>query len=156
EILIGQRTYELVRDFVEVEELEPLELKGKAEPVPAYHLLSVREGEVLARHHERQMVGREQELDVLQSAFAATGQGHARLATVVGEAGMGKSRLAEEFISSVERQARVVRGRCLPYGRGITFWPLVEIICEAASIGVDDAPELGWGKLTWLGGESDL
>src|SRR5204863_9737840 len=84
----------------------------------------------------------------------ATGQGHARLATVVGEAGMGKSRLAEEFISSVERQARVVRGRCLPYGRGITFWPLVEIIREAASIGEDDPPELGLAKLNSLAGDS--
>src|SRR4051794_5341593 len=154
EILIGERTYELVRDFVEVEELEPLELKGKAEPVAAYRLVSVTEGEALERHHERQLVGREPELARLESAFASASQGgRARLATVVAHAGMGKSRLTQEFVGSHEAEARVLRGRCLPYGRGITFWPLVEIVREAASIEEDDPAELGLAKLTSLAGD---
>jgi predicted ATPase/class 3 adenylate cyclase len=153
EILIGERTYELVRDRVEVEELEPLELKGKAEPVAAYRLISVAEGEALVRHHERQMVGREDELALLRSALASVAGDRARMATVIGHAGMGKSRLTEEFVGSVEGEARVVRGRCLPYGRGITFWPLVEIVREAALINEDDPPELGLAKLSSLAGD---
>jgi class 3 adenylate cyclase/tetratricopeptide (TPR) repeat protein len=147
EILIGERTFELVRDQVEVEEVEPLALKGKSEPVPAYRLLTVSEGEAMVRHHHLPMVGRQQELALLRSAFESARQGHARLATVVGHAGMGKSRLTEEFAQSIAADARVLRGRCLPYGRGITFWPMVEIIREAASIEESDPPAVGLAKL---------
>ena len=154
EVLIGEHTHQLVRDSVEVEELAPLELKGKAEPVAAYRLISVREGEALVRHHERPLVGRHEELGVLGATFAATAEGHTRMATVLGHAGIGKSRLTGEFVRSVSDQARVVRGRCLPYGRGITFWPLVELIREAASIEEDDPPELGLAKLNSLAADS--
>src|SRR3954447_14472090 len=155
EVLIGERTYELVRHCVQVEELKPLELKGKAEPVAAYRLISVTKGEALVRHHERQMVGREEELGLLESAFslASAPEGPAHLATVVGHAGIGKSRLTEEFLASLDGRARVLRGRCLPYGGGITFWPLVEIVREAASIEEEDPPEVGLAKLNLLAGD---
>jgi class 3 adenylate cyclase/tetratricopeptide (TPR) repeat protein len=152
EILIGERTYRLVRDSVEVEEIEPLELKGKAEPVPAYRLLAVRDGEALVRHHERPLVGREEELAVLRGALATAAQGRGTMATVVGQAGIGKSRLTEEFVGLLHGEARVVRGRCLPYGRGITFWPLVEIVRQAASIEETDPPAVGLAKLASLAG----
>jgi class 3 adenylate cyclase/tetratricopeptide (TPR) repeat protein len=153
EILIGERTFELVRDHVEVDEVEPLALKGKSEPVQAYRLLTVDEGEAMARHHHLPMIGRQEELALLRSAFEYARQGQARLATVVGHAGMGKSRLTEEFAQSIAADARVLRGRCLPYGRGITFWPLVEIIREAASIEESDPPAVGLAKLTDIAGD---
>ena len=72
------------------------------------------------------------------------------MALVVGEPGVGKSRLTEELLGGVTSEARVLRGRCLPYGRGITFWPLVEIVRDAASLRDTDAPELAREKLSAL------
>jgi class 3 adenylate cyclase/tetratricopeptide (TPR) repeat protein len=157
EILIGERTYQLVRDWVEVEELEPLELNGKAEPVHAYRLLTVLEGgEAVVRHHDRPMVGRDEELALLRGAFEDAAAGRGRIATVLGNAGIGKSRLTAEFVRSIEPEARVLRGRCLGYGRGITFWPLIAIIGDAASIEEEDPPELALAKLAALAGEEGI
>jgi class 3 adenylate cyclase/tetratricopeptide (TPR) repeat protein len=156
EILIGERTFGLVREQVEVEEVEPLALKGKADRVQAYRLIAVTDDEALIRHHERPMVGRERELARLLRALESAAEGRAQLATVIGHAGMGKSRLTEEFVRSVEGDARVLRGRCLPYGRGITFWPLVEIAHEAAAIDEDDPPAVGLAKLGTLAGDPDV
>ena len=149
EILIGGPTYELVRHLVTVEEVEPLELKGKSEPVSAYRLLGL--GSRRAERFSRGLVGREVELHVLRSAFSeARAAGAARLATVVGEPGIGKSRLTEALIAAVSAESSLVRGRCLPYGRGITFWPLVEIVREAAAIDEEDSPEVALAKLAAL------
>jgi class 3 adenylate cyclase/tetratricopeptide (TPR) repeat protein len=156
QILIGERTYRLVRDCVEVEELEPLELKGKAESVPAFRLTAVTEGEALSRHHWRPMVGREEELGLLRSSFAAAARGRGGMATVVGDAGIGKSRLTEEFVRSVDGEAQILRGRCLPYGRGITFWPLSEMIRASASIAPEDHPEVGLAKLSELAADGGV
>ncbi len=154
DILVGERTYQLVRDVVEVEEMEPLELKGKSERVPAYRLIAVHDGEALVRHHERPMIGREQELATLRGALdEAVTDNRGRIVTVLGQAGMGKSRLTHEFAAAVGPQARVLRGRCLSYGRGITYWPLVEIIRQAASISDDDPPALALAKLAPLAGD---
>src|SRR5262245_17657512 len=108
EILLGDLTYQLVRDAVEVEEVEPLELKGKSERVPAYRLISVEEtGEGVARRTDSPMVGREHELGSLLSSFEeALGARRARLVTVIGEAGVGKSRLHEEFMRIVGERAQ--------------------------------------------------
>ena len=125
EILIGEATLGLIRDAVEVEALEPLPVKGKREPVGAHRLLSVREPP--GRRLEAAMVGRETELAQLRAAFEqAVADGSCQLFTVVGEAGVGKSRLVSEFLSGLE--ATVVVGRCLPYGKGITYWPVVEVV----------------------------
>jgi class 3 adenylate cyclase/tetratricopeptide (TPR) repeat protein len=125
EILIGEATLGLIRDAVEVEALEPLPVKGKREPVSAHRLLSVREPP--GRRLEAAMVGRETELAQLRAAFEqAVADGSCQLFTVVGEAGVGKSRLVSEFLSGLE--ATVVVGRCLPYGKGITYWPVVEVV----------------------------
>ena len=69
EVLLGDLTYRLVRDYVDVEEVEPLELKGKSEPVPAYRLVGVREGAERPRRHDAPMIGRDEELEVLRSAL---------------------------------------------------------------------------------------
>jgi class 3 adenylate cyclase/tetratricopeptide (TPR) repeat protein len=156
-VLIGDPTYRLVRDAVEVEPLEPLELKGKADPVAAYRLVSVHGAEGYARRHDAPMVGRAQELARLSEAFerAATERG-CQVVTIVGPAGVGKSRLIAEFIKRVQARARPLRGRCLPYGEGITFWPLAEVIRAAAGIGEADQVEPAREKIAALfGNESE-
>ena len=150
EALLGELTHRLVRDSVQAEPVEPLELKGKAERVPAYQLVAILD-EPLAARHQRPLVGRREEIaeltDALDEAIRTRGS---RLVTVLGQPGVGKSRLVAEFLQRVGDQARVVRGRCLPYGRGITFWPLVEIVRDAAAIGDDDPPDVARAKLARL------
>ncbi|MGE5273366.1 MAG: AAA family ATPase [Verrucomicrobiota bacterium] len=124
EILIGEATLELVRRAVEVEPVEPLELKGKAEPVAAHRLISVHEAP--ERSHESRFVGRDRELSFIREAWERALTGRCELLTVVGDPGIGKSRLVAEALSALG--VRVVRGRCLPYGEGITYWPVVEVI----------------------------
>ncbi len=151
EVLIGDLTYRLVRDAVEVEAIEPLLLKGKAEPVPAYRLLGVRSGEGEARRQDAPMVGREAESALLASTFAeAKASAGARAITVVGDAGVGKTRLTREFLDAVATEALVLKGRCLPYGDGITFWPLIEVVREAAEIADEDSPDQAMARLLEL------
>lgn len=146
QVLLGDTTYRLVRHAVEVEEVEPLELKGKAERVPAYRLVEVREAETIDRRRDSPLVGRERELDLLSGELAAaTRDRSCRMVTIVAQAGVGKSRLIEEFgRSATASDARLLRGRCLPYGRGITFWPLVEIVRGAAAIADEDPLMWRW------------
>ncbi|HEY4349481.1 MAG TPA: adenylate/guanylate cyclase domain-containing protein [Gaiellaceae bacterium] len=143
EVLIGESTYRLVRGAVEVEAVEPLELKGKSERVPAYRLVSVSEIGGPARRHDIPLVGRGAELAELAGALeVATQSRSCRLVTVVADAGTGKSRLIAELSElAAGRGGLVTRGRCLPYGRGITFWPLVEIVTQVAGITEEDGPE---------------
>ena len=157
EVLLGDLTYRLVRDYVDVEEVEPLELKGKAERVPAYRLVGVRKDVERPRRLDAPMVGRDKELEVLRSALrCSVGDGRCRLVTVVGEAGVGKSRLIDEFIRSVDGDASVLRGRCLPYGDGITFWPLAEAVRGAAGIAERDSIDLALEKLRAVAGDDDV
>jgi class 3 adenylate cyclase/tetratricopeptide (TPR) repeat protein len=151
EVLLGDLTYRLVRDYVDVEEVEPLELKGKAERVPAYRLVGVRDDAERPRRLDSPMIGREQELALLQAHLrVAIDQQHCRLATVVGEAGVGKSRLIDELIASLADDVTILRGRCLPYGDGITFWPLAEAVRGAAHIAERDTTEIALRKLATL------
>ena len=137
EVLIGQPTLALVGDGVEVEPLEPLELKGKAEPVPAYRLLLVH-ADALEPGREARFVGRERELMLVREVWERVrAKQRSELVTVVGDAGVGKSRLVAEFLVSVE--ATVVRGRCLPYGDGITYWPVVEVLKQLDLLPSDGA-----------------
>jgi predicted ATPase/class 3 adenylate cyclase len=148
EVLVGESTYRLVKDAVEVEPVEPLELKGKAEPVPAYRLLSVKEGEAVTRRLHAPMVGRIQELNVLLDALAGAEEDRrCRLVTVLGPAGVGKSRLLHEFLGRASERAATLRGRCLPYGDGITYWPLAEVVREAAGVSDEDSLEAVRAKL---------
>ncbi|HEX9235839.1 MAG TPA: adenylate/guanylate cyclase domain-containing protein, partial [Actinomycetota bacterium] len=148
EILIGEATYRLVKDAVDVERVEPLELKGKSERVPAYRLLAVSQEEGLARRMNAPMVGRATELSVLTWALeTAIEDRNCQLVTVFAPAGVGKSRLLQEFRRSARGRATVVRGRCLPYGDGITFWPLAEVTRAAANISDEDPLEEARAKL---------
>ena len=100
EILLGAETWHLVRDAVEVEPVEPITAKGKAEPVPAYRLLTVRAGEAgRARRFDAPMVGRERETRALEDALERTvASGRSHLVTVLGAPGIGKTRLVSEFV----------------------------------------------------------
>jgi class 3 adenylate cyclase/tetratricopeptide (TPR) repeat protein len=145
EVLIGDETLRLVRSAVEVEPVEPLALKGKAEPIAAHRLLSVARD--ITRAFGTPMVGRERQQRMLADAFAAAVADRAcHLVTVLGPAGVGKSRLVAEFLARLD--ARVVRGRCLSYGEGITYWPVVEVLKQ---LGVEPAD----GPLASLLGRSD-
>jgi class 3 adenylate cyclase len=134
EVLIGDATYELVRNSVQVEEVPALDLKGKAERVPAYRLIDLKGA---GAKIGAPLVGRERELDLLQQAFDRTvAVAGGELVTILGSAGLGKSRLAEEFADTVRGSATVVSGRCLSYGEGLTFWPVREVVQALA--GIDD------------------
>jgi class 3 adenylate cyclase/tetratricopeptide (TPR) repeat protein len=141
EILLGEPTYMLVRDAVRVEPSGSLTLKGKTKPVPAWRLIAVDPSlPGLARRLDAPLLGREAELGLLEEAFANTvDQPCCELVTVFGQAGIGKSRLTREFLSDLEDRATVLRGRCLPYGEGVTFWPLAEALRAATGIVDDDS-----------------
>jgi class 3 adenylate cyclase len=133
EILLGESTHRLVRDAVEVTPVEPLELKGKAEPVRASRLDVVLEDTAgHARHLDSAMVGRHKELEMLERALdRVVTERTSHLFTLLGPAGVGKSRLVWEFVAGPGTEATVLRGRCLSYGEGITYFPLFEIVQEA-------------------------
>ena len=142
EVLLGPETAQLVRDAVETEELS-LELKGKSKPLAAHRLLALHgEAPAFARRLDAPLVGRERELRRLQEAFAqAVDDRSCQLFTILGTAGVGKSRLTAEFLGSVG-DATVVRGRCLPYGEGITYWPVIEVLKQlppASELGLEPA-----------------
>jgi len=130
EILVGETTWKLVRDAIEVEEVEGLSLKGKAEPITAFRLQSIEpEAAGRARRLDSPMVGRARESSLLEHAYErAVGDRACHLFTVLGAAGVGKSRLLSEFLEGLGESATVVRGRCLPYGEGITFRPVLEVV----------------------------
>ena len=136
EVLFGAETLTLVRGAVDTETIEPLELKGKAHSVPAHRLVAVT-GD-LERAHTALFVGRARELELLRDAWQrAVADEACELVTVVGDAGVGKSRLTMEFTSVVK--SRIVRGRCPPYGEGITYWPVVEILRQLDALPTDPA-----------------
>ena len=145
EVLLGDATYQLACNFVRASRLEPLSLKGKRDPLPAWKLTELLpDASVLARVPAGPFVGRSDELTLLQLAFeSAVLDRECRLATIVGPPGIGKSRLASEFTSSISTRSRVVMGRCLPYGDGITYWPLAEILRQVFG----DEPDQGLAEV---------
>jgi hypothetical protein len=151
EILLGESTHRLVKDAVEVTPVEPLDLKGKAEPVRASRLDVVLEDTAgHARHLNSAMVGRHKELEMLDRALdRVVTERTSHLFTLLGPAGVGKSRLVWEFVGP-GTEATVLRGRCLSYGEGITYFPLVEIVQEAAGVGRTDDLATARSKLATL------
>ena len=149
EVLIGEGTYELAREAVVAEPVEPLALKGKAEPVRAYRLIVLVDAP--ERVHGARFVGRERELAVVRANWErACSEARCQLLTVVGEAGVGKSRLVMEALAPID--CHVVGGRCLPYGEGITYWPVVEVLKQLGVLPSDPAAAAAIRSLL---GESD-
>jgi class 3 adenylate cyclase/tetratricopeptide (TPR) repeat protein len=150
EALISAETRAHAGAAVDVEAVEALTLKGKADPVPAYRLLGVHEA--AERRPEARFVGRESELASVREAWERVlTERRCELLTVVGEAGVGKSRLIAEALGSLD--GRVVQGRCLPYGEGITYWPVVEILRQLRASPPDEAAAVAIGSLL---GEVDV
>jgi len=141
EILLGPGTAGLVRDAVSAQALEPIAVKGKSAPVPAWRLIEVLVGTGSPpRRFDTPMVGRAPQLRMLEDAFGNVVRERAcGLFTLLGVAGVGKSRLAAEFVSGID--ATVVRGRCLSYGEGITYWPVAEVVRQLLA-----HPGLGGGS----------
>jgi class 3 adenylate cyclase/tetratricopeptide (TPR) repeat protein len=156
EILLGPQTFALVRASVEVDEGRAISLKGKADPVTGYRLVEVAPGPERAERISPEFVGRGPELGALREAFGrSASERECVLLTVLGGAGMGKSRLGEEFAAEVAADARVLHGRCLPYGDGITFWPVAEMVREACGIGGDDGREGARAKIAAALGDGE-
>ncbi|MDQ4109175.1 MAG: AAA family ATPase, partial [Actinomycetota bacterium] len=149
EILLGEPTYRLVKDAVEVAAVDALAMKGKEDRVPAFRLLAVTAGVAgHERHLDSPMVGRAKELSLLEHALErAMTDRTSHLFTLMGPAGVGKSRLVHEFLSGSAADATVLRGRCLSYGEGITLFPLAEVIHRAAEILDTDPSEVARSKL---------
>jgi len=139
EILLGEGTHHLVRWAIDAEPTGELDPRDRSRPTRAFRLLAVTPG--LTGHAQRfdsPLVGRERERRLLESAFEqATADETCQLFTLLGPAGVGKSRLVHEFLRSVRPKAQVLRGRCPPYGERIAFWPVAETIKQAA--GISDA-----------------
>lgn len=152
-VAVGLTTYEATAAVFDYEELEPATVKGKAETVRVFHAKAPRGhlGVDLRRTHDSLLVGREMELATLKSVFDETvAAGTPRLVTVVGEPGLGKSRLVAELAAHLDRKPDSItwrQGRCLPYGEGITFWALGEILKVHAGIMGSDTSEIAQTKL---------
>ncbi len=139
EVLLGETTHRLLRGLVEAEEVPAVDAKGKGEPVRAWRLLSAPEGtgriSAVDVDVDVAFVGRERELRLLRAAYdGAVEENICQLVTVLGVAGTGKTRLIHEFLSRLPVPPTVLEGRCLSYGEGIAFWPLLEMLRSAAGL----------------------
>jgi class 3 adenylate cyclase/tetratricopeptide (TPR) repeat protein len=127
EIVLGESTHRLVEHAVHATQLDPLALKGKAEEAIAFRLESVDPAATaIPRRDDTPLVGQQHELERLRSAYGEAASSGVRLMTIVGDSGIGKSRLARELLRSVEGEAGVVVANCPPYGEGTTFSPIRE------------------------------
>ncbi len=147
-ILVGERTYFSTRNVFEFRPIAPLHLKGKSEPIRAWVVEGLRTGTPAITQHPRgieglqaPLVGRQLELTLMHATYARVqAEKHPHLITLLGAPGIGKSRLVREFIAREQEAAksasnaghpvapRILEGHCPPYGEGITYWPLVEIL----------------------------
>jgi tetratricopeptide (TPR) repeat protein len=142
QILIGETTYRLVRNTATMEPVPPLRVKGKPEVLAAWSVSDVAPTPLEARGLESALIGRDRELGALEAVFWQTVESRScQLVTVTGPAGVGKSRLTREFLPRLADQTTVVAGRCLPYGEGITFWPIVEVLRAAAGLSDVHSPD---------------
>ncbi len=147
EILVGPTAYRLAAGSLVVEDAGPLELKGMDAPFRAWRLVDTLDGPGRPLGPRAPLVGRTAELELLENTFARVLRDRrAHLFTIYGEPGVGKSRLAREFLDGVERASCLV-GRALPYGEAVTYWPLAEMVKAAAGISDDDPLEEAFEKL---------
>jgi class 3 adenylate cyclase/tetratricopeptide (TPR) repeat protein len=151
-VTVGETTHRLTRGAIEYEELEPLELKGKSEPVPAWEAVRVQVATpTRITRAATPLIGREEESSALLSMFErVVREGRPHLVTVMGQAGVGKSRLLRELATQVadDRQGPLLRiGHCPAYGAGLAYWALGEVIRSQFEIVDTDASEIAWSKL---------
>ena len=147
EILIGEAAHRLTAGMIETEDVGPLELRGFRRPIPAYRATAAVEGESQRTVVSAPFVGRASELELLENTLERTIRDRRpHVFTVYGEPGVGKSRLLREFLAGVEGTT-ILSGRALPYGEGVTYWPLAEMVKAAAGITDDDPMETAREKL---------
>jgi class 3 adenylate cyclase/tetratricopeptide (TPR) repeat protein len=140
DVLIGASTYELVGDAVTAESVGPLVVKGAAQPIGAWRVSGIGPTRERGWQSTGPFVGREHELSVIDSAFNDAADGKACVVvTVAAVPGMGKSRLAAEAVARLADRARVLVGRCLPYGEGVTYAALAEIVSQVDEAEAPDA-----------------
>jgi class 3 adenylate cyclase/tetratricopeptide (TPR) repeat protein len=137
-IMIGQGAHRLTLGRFEVEDEGPVEIRGRAEPVWAWRVICVAGGRARPGVRQAPLVGREEELELLENTYSRAVRDHrAHLFTIYGDPGVGKSRLANEFVGGLEG-ATVLFGRALPYGEGVTYSALSDMVKTAAGIADDD------------------
>ncbi len=151
-VTVGERTFRATSEAIQYRLLEPLTLKGKAEPVPAWEAVGVIAARPVRRASaETPLVGRKDKLELLRSVYDRTERGRRpHLVTVLGQAGVGKSRLRHElerWLCERHPPPTFREGRCLPYGSGIVYWALAEVIRAEAGIVDGDTAEEAWEKL---------
>ncbi|HET9559896.1 MAG TPA: AAA family ATPase, partial [Actinomycetota bacterium] len=152
-VLVGEATFRATRRLFDYEPLAPVRVKGKAAPLPVWLAASARgrPGVAVDQAPATPFLGREGELDRLRRAYAsARDEASVRLVTVTGEPGVGKSRLVRELRAFVDAQPELVawrQGHCLPYGEGISFWALGEVLKAQAGILEFDGPATVAAKL---------
>ena len=160
-ILVGERTYLSSREVFDFQAIAPLHVKGKAEPISAYVALGLQQSTTTITQHPRgltgssaRLVGRDLELTLLHASYARVQtEQRPHLITILGAPGIGKSRLVREFITREQELVKsassigaivpplVLQGRCPPYGEGITYWPLIEILRTILHVQYDDTYE---------------
>ncbi|HEX6491427.1 MAG TPA: adenylate/guanylate cyclase domain-containing protein [Gaiellaceae bacterium] len=146
-ILVGEQTYRATRELFEFREAEPIQAKGKAQPVPVWEVVSEREAPDWLEHR-LPLVGREQELgELLRFCRQQVAEGRPGLAGVLGAPGIGKSRLLGELVQQLGEECELLVGRCLSYGEGITYWPVEEMVKSAAGITFGDDEATSSNKL---------
>jgi predicted ATPase/class 3 adenylate cyclase len=158
EVVVGQLTEQLTRGVIDYESREPILARGKAEPLAAFRAVRPRtdvpeQARGVPGLHAP-LVGRRRELRLLVDTFArAAEDSRPHLFTLVGAAGVGKSRLVTEGLAALSGSgARLLRGRCLPYGRGITYWPFIEMVRQDTGITIADDHDAALARLDrWLG-----
>jgi len=147
EILVGETTYNATSRTIEYREAPPVEAKGKSNPVPVWEVIEARSryGADVTHKPTTRLVGREREVALLKSTLARVQHERSpQLVTLVGVPGIGKSRLVYELFSEVDRRPELIhwrQGRCLPYGDGVAFWALGEIVKAHAGILEGDSEE---------------
>ena len=145
ETYIGQTTEGLVRDRFDLEPVGPLSLKGKAEPVPAWRVVgetAAAERRATGERHKASLVGRTEEVDAVTALLEAVAAGTGGRTTLVGEPGIGKSRLTEEArMAAGALRIRWLEARCLSYGAGLAYWPYIDLLRRVAGLRVEDPPD---------------
>ena len=152
-VAVSEQTYRATERIFDYEELEPVQVKGKAEPLALYRPLTPRArfGSEVTRAHTTPLVGRELEKPLVIGTFERSAQQRScQFVTIVGEPGVGKSRLCSELFAYIDDRPGLTRwrqGRCLPYGEGIAFWALGEIVKAECGILESDSPQEVEAKL---------
>ncbi len=152
-VLVGETTYRATREAIDYAEQEPVSAKGKSEPIPVWEALQARSrfGADLEQRALLPLVGRARELETILGAFdRARTEREPQLVTLVGVPGIGKSRLVAELFATLDAQPDLVwwrQGRALPYGEGVSFWALAEMVKAQAGIQDNDDADAAEAKL---------